>query len=419
MKATRSVVWLIKTILVPLLILLLGLGIFNYLKSTKPVAEAIDIEERAWPVEVLSLTQHQIDSQLALVGRVETQQRIRLHAPLNADLVRLPLQVGEAFEAGAELMAFDDNQISWQLQSAQADLSEAQALLVAEQTQQASEHEKLAREAALLSLKQTDVARNQQLVARELASQQVVDQAQEALNRQELTWLNAKLQVEQQASRLAQAQARFDRAQVQLETVQRQAGQARYLAPMAGRVMARHAAEGEPLTQNSPVLDFYSLDSLELRVTLPLDQVAAIRQAVKSNQPLAGRVLPNDEAVVFSRFDASASVRGLDAWLAFTNPSDSRPGEMREIVLSVPLAELAFAVPYSALYGQDRVYVIDGERLVARKVQRVGDWMQDSQRWALVVGDLALGEQVLVTQLPNAVDGLRVRVLNQLDGVTP
>jgi len=271
----------------------------------------------------------------------------------------------------------------------------------------------------LLALKQTDVARNQQLVARELASQQVVDQAQEALSRQELTWLNAKLQVEQQASRLTQAQARLERAQVQFDTVQRQAGQARYIAPMPGRVMARHAAEGEPLTQNSPVLDFYSLDSLELRVTLPVDQAAAIRNAVTGNLSVAGRVLPDDEVVVFSRFDASATVRGLDAWLAFAKSSDSRPGEMREIILSVPLAQPAFAVPYSALYGQNRLYVIAGERLVARNVKRVGDWMQGSQRWALVEGELMLGEQVLVTQLPNAVGGLRVRVLHHLDGDMP
>jgi multidrug efflux pump subunit AcrA (membrane-fusion protein) len=404
---------LAKTILLPLLILIIGFGIFNYLKNTKPVAEPVEIEERAWPVETLLLNEQQTATQLSLVGRVETQQRIRLHAPLNADLISLPLQVGERFEAGTELMAFDDRQVAWQLQAAQADFNEAQASLVAEQAQHASEREKLSREAGLLALKQTDLKRIQQLVARELASQQVVDQAQEALNRQELTWLNAKLQVEQQVSRLAQAQARLDRAQVQLDTVQRQAEQARYIAPMSGRIMARHAAEGEPLTQNSPVLDFYSLDSLELRVTLPLDQVAALQTAIAQEQPIVGQLLGSDEQLEFSRFDAVASVRGLDAWFAFAKPTQNRPGEMREILVSVPLASPAFAVPYSALYGQNRVYVIDGERLVAREVKRVGDWMQGSQRWALVAGDLALGDQLLVTQLPNAVGGLRVRSLNE------
>ncbi|AEG30862.1 efflux RND transporter periplasmic adaptor subunit [Thiomicrospira cyclica] len=405
--------WLVKTILLPLLILIIGFGIFNYLKNTKPVAEPVDIEERAWPVEVLSLNTQQTATQLSLVGRVETQQRIRLHAPLNADLVSLPRQVGERFEAGAELMAFDDRQVAWQLQAAQADFNEAQALFAAEEVQHVNEREKLTREAGLLALKQTDLQRNQQLVARELASQQVVDQAQEALNRQELTWLNAQLQVEQQTSRLAQAQARLDRAQVQLDTVQRQAEQARYIAPMPGRIMARHAAEGEPLTQNSPVLDFYSLDSLELRVTLPLDQVATLQAAIAQAQPISGQLLGTDEPLEFSRFDAVASVRGLDAWFAFTLPTQSRPGEMREMRVSVPLESPAFAVPYSALYGQNRVYVIDSERLVAREVKRVGDWMQGTQRWALVVGELALGEQLLVTQLPNAVGGLRVRPLNE------
>ncbi|SFR64206.1 efflux RND transporter periplasmic adaptor subunit [Thiomicrospira sp. ALE5] len=419
MKAISRVRWLAKTVLLPLLILLLGFGVFSYLKNSKPIAEPVEIDERAWPVETLLLTQPQTESQLALVGRVETQQRIRLHAPLSADLIALPLQVGDAFTAGTELMAFDEQQVAWQVQSAQADLSEAKALLDAERARHASEQQQLEREAAMLALRETDVERNQQLVTRELASEQQLDQAKEALNRQALTWLNAQLQVDQQASRFAQAQARLDRARVQLDTVQRQAKQARYVAPMAGRVMARHAAEGEPLSQNNPVLDFYSLDSLELRVTLSENQVTAVRDALAQNHDITGRALPNDEALQFSRFDASATVRGLDAWLAFKQPTQSRPGEMRELLLSVPLAQPAFAVPYSALYGQNRVYVIDGERLEARDVQRVGDWMQGSQRWALVRGELAKGEQLLITQLPNAVGGLRVHALNVANEARP
>lgn len=401
----------VKTLILPLVIILVSFALFSYLKNTKPQAEPIDIEERAWPVEVLQLEQPKHASQLSLIGRVESQQLIRLHAPLNADLVSLPLQVGDVFDAGAELMAFDANQVAWQVQTAQADLNEAQALLTAEQAQQTTERARLGREAALLALKQKDVERNQQLVERQLASQSVVDQAQEALNRQELTWLNAQLQVEQQASRLAQAQARVARAAVKLETVQRQAEQARYTAPFAGRIMARHAAEGEPLSLNNPVLDFYSLDQLELRVTLPLDQVAVIQAALKEGQAIEGRLAAYQEPVHFARFDASATVRGLDAWLAFDQPTLSRPGEMHEIQLAVPLNQPAFALPYSALYGQNRVFLVVDNRLQAKPVQRVGDWMHDGQRWALVRGDIAIGDRVLTTQLPNATSGLRVQPL--------
>ncbi len=68
------------------------------------------------------------------------------------------------------------------------------------------------------------------------------------------------------------------------------------------------------------------------------------------------------------------------------------------------------AVPYAALYGVDRLYVMHEDRMRGVRVEVVGEQRgADGSVRALVRGaELKAGDAVIVTQLPNAVDGLKV-----------
>jgi hypothetical protein len=72
-------------------------------------------------------------------------------------------------------------------------------------------------------------------------------------------------------------------------------------------------------------------------------------------------------------------------------------------------------LPFEALYGLKRVYRLDGGRLVTVDVERVGELrLPDGSVQVLVRSpDLHPGDQVVTTQLPNAVNGLRVKLAEQ------
>ena len=68
------------------------------------------------------------------------------------------------------------------------------------------------------------------------------------------------------------------------------------------------------------------------------------------------------------------------------------------------------ALPVSALYRNDRVYVIEDDRLQSVLVTQVGEMLsEDGTMQVLVQSDeLQAGDKILTTLLSNAMSGLKV-----------
>jgi hypothetical protein len=76
-----------------------------------------------------------------------------------------------------------------------------------------------------------------------------------------------------------------------------------------------------------------------------------------------------------------------------------------------PVAQ-AVDLPSEALYGMDRIYRVEDGRMRAVRIERLGVVLRDGERRERVLvrsPTLQAGDQVVVTQLANAIDGLRVR----------
>ena len=68
-------------------------------------------------------------------------------------------------------------------------------------------------------------------------------------------------------------------------------------------------------------------------------------------------------------------------------------------------------VPRRAIYGKDRIYKLVDDRMQRLTVERVGSyWDADGRRFELIRNEsLQDGDQIIITQLPNAIDGLLVK----------
>ena len=85
------------------------------------------------------------------------------------------------------------------------------------------------------------------------------------------------------------------------------------------------------------------------------------------------------------------------------------------MTLSLPPVVDVVRVPIQAIYGQDRLFVVEDDRLLAIPVERMGELQDaDGQYSVLVRADrLQAGGRVMTSQLTNAITGLKVEVNEQ------
>lgn len=87
------------------------------------------------------------------------------------------------------------------------------------------------------------------------------------------------------------------------------------------------------------------------------------------------------------------------------------------MVINLPAIDNSFTVPESALYHQQQVYMIDNKRLCAVNVVVKGSVYQDEQRDYVVQSEeLGSNQSILVSQIPQAVAGLKVSVIKTSQG---
>ncbi|HIG36091.1 MAG TPA: hypothetical protein EYQ12_00170 [Oceanospirillaceae bacterium] len=108
--------------------------------------------------------------------------------------------------------------------------------------------------------------------------------------------------------------------------------------------------------------------------------------------------------------EASTSQGGIDAFFTLKQGQNIEVGRNLQVQVELPMETNVAALPDLAIYGQNRVYRIVDQRLQAVSIDRVGAWTSPTgERLTLVrSAQLQSGDQVLSTQLPNAVSGLLV-----------
>lgn len=404
---------MLKIAALPLLVLVISIAVFQYLKATKPQSAPAQVTERAWMIDAMTISLQDWQPQHPLYGLVESNEIVSIKAPLSATVSEVQLKEGERFAANEVLLRLDPTEVELTVHEALAEYEEAKANLVAESQSHKVERARLQHEQDLEKISAAEYERNLKLLKRDLISESVVEASREAWLRQQLALMNTQLQVDQQQARLSQLNAQVLRARSRYQRAQLNAQRAQVSAPYAGRLAQVSVAPGDLVATNSALLQYYALDSLELRAVLPRIHRITVEHALESGDPIQARFSHRGHHydLTLSRLGGQASQAGIEAF--FSLPAELqhlRPGERLDVLLQLPRISHAVALPFSALYGQDRVYVVEDQRLQMRRVQPVGEVDLDGQRWALVQGDLHQGDQVSITHLPNAISGLKVNI---------
>lgn len=402
--------------LIPVVILGAGVGGAVAVIKSKPPVQPIAIEEKAWLIETVPVARAAHQPTLVLFGRVETPRTAKLTAALTADVVSVHVREGERVKAGQLLVSLDRREAELLVRQRIAEEAEIRALVDIENQQHQNNRESLGRELKVLSLSRRAVKRAEELANTNVGSKSQLDTARQEQEQRSMAVDARRTAIQGHSSRIAQLEARLAKAQALRDRAQLDVERASVDAPFDGPISVVSVSPGDRVRPGVELLSLFDSNALELRAQIPTRHVATIRAALEAGRNVVAQAEVDGRSVQASLNRLGARVArgsgGVDALFGVTKGADNLPlGLTVELNVKLTAEENTIALPPQALYGGGHVYRVDGDRIERVSVDRVGEKRDGSGNFVLVRADvLKAGDAIVATQLPNAVDGLKVTV---------
>ena len=352
--------------------------LFALLMATREPKPALQPAEQAWRVTVEPLRYGEFAPSLLLYGQLESPSAASLAANIAADVVQVNVLEGDLVKKGQLLVRLDDDDPRINFEG---------------------HRDALKHEQQLLGLARKDHVRAEQLFKDGLASAADVDAARQV--------------VEQRGLAVAARKHNLESARLTLD-------RARITAPFSGRITQVAAAVGDRAQPGQVLVSLYDPSRLELRAPLPQPYLSRIQTALTAQGPLPATVEDNGSVVQGELVRVSGAARSgsgnVDGFFRFAEDHpDWEPGRSLAIALMLPAEPNVAAIPYEALYGRKRIYLVDNGRMAGVDVETIGEYREPGKKPRLLVHAAALRPDLplIITQVPRAVDGLKVTPTGQ------
>ena len=404
-----------KKIFLP--VALLGIAIIAawLLHATKPKSPPLQVEQQAWVIEVQPIKLETLAPSLPLYGRVETPRTAKLASALSAEVREVTVHEGNAVRKGQLLIRLDDRDSRLLLQSREADVREAHAAVDSAQRTHDNDVIALGHEQTLLKLNTKALERAKEVAEKKLAAQSIVDDAQQVVERQALAVATRRLAVQNFPAQQAQLQARLAKAIADRDVAALNVKRTSITAPFAGRIAKVMVAPGDRVNVDSELLELYDTQALEIRAQIPAPSVAALRRILAVGEEVRGEGRADGQSVQVVLERLSGQVEqgsgGIDGLFKVTAGSDDLAlGQFVDLAVELTPIPGVAVLPATALYGMNRIYLLRDGRMTGLDITVAGERHRDGDSQVLVRSPkLHEGDQVIVTHLPNAIDGLRVK----------
>jgi len=388
---------------------------FTYLKNSKPKAPAKPVTEQVWGVSSQLVELQDIAPEVTLYGAVEASETAQLTATVSAFVTQVNVGRGDSVSKGQKLVGLDDSELRLTLAQRKASLQDIEARIKSEINSNKTNQKALVIEQQLQAMNQKNFERQQQLVAKKVAPTSRLEEATRALQQQQLALLNRENTIADHPNRIAQLESQVTQSKIQLQFAELDLKRTDILAPFDGRILSVDTSSGNRVRKGDRVVKLYNIKSLEVRSQIPA-RYLPIMQPAGSSEGLEASIshLGQSYQLTLDRLsaEASSSQGGIDAFFRLAGSQNIEVGKNLQVKVKLPTQANVVALPELAIYGQNRIYRIVEQRLEALNISRVGDWTSPAgERLTLVrSAQLRSGDNILITQLPNAVTGLLVEM---------
>lgn len=382
--------------LLPLLVITLALLIAYVIYINKPAAKRRPSHPKILTVETVKLTAQNFPVLINTQGIVEPRTTTTLIPRISGEIIKVSanFRPGGFFEPGDTLITIDSTDYRLDIKSAQATLSEAVFNFKEEQAQ----------------------------------AEQAVD------NWKRLGRTEVPSDLVLRKPQLARAQAGVDSAKAQLQRVELDLKRTLIKAPYAGRILEQFVDRGQYVSPGNPLAKIFAIDYVEVRLPITEKQRGMINlprsYRGESNKPYNG-----PEAIVYAtiggeqyawkgkvvRTEGSVdrATRQVFVIVQIDNPyqrhSDNRPpleiGQFVKADIQGKILKNVYAIPRTAVQGNNTIMVVDKESRLQRKTIKV---LWETQDNLLVKQGLSTGEQLCVTYVPFAANNAKVKLASDI-----
>jgi RND family efflux transporter MFP subunit len=376
-------------------------------KASQDGKESAAPSEPAVAVTVVAIEARDMERPVFAVGTLDPNAEVVVVNQVEGPIEKVLVNLGDAVEAGQTLATIDTRELDLSLRQQRAALDQelARVGLTDENAvfdESSTSQVRSARAAfddARLSLE-----RARKLYDENLVSRQLLDQAQARHDTADAALYAAKDAVRNIRAGIAAKRAALDLAAKKL-------ADSRVVAPFAGFVKEKIAADGQFLKNGSPVVVLVQNNPLRLRVEVPESAIQTVRpgRTVHFNvDAWPDRQFEGKIAHVAPILDEQSRTLRLEA----TVNNDAgllKPGLFARVTIQTGRREKALVAPAEAIFtvaGLEKVFIVEENRVTERLVRsgvRVADRIE-------ILEGVKEGERVAVSNLGNLQQGREVAV---------
>ncbi len=395
-----------------------GLLCSSLVIATSPQHAPEELEEKSWPVTSMAFEAQSLSPVLNLYGKVSTPRKAHLTAALSANVDRVLVDDGEEVLAGDLLIQLDDRDARLDVKQAAAELNNMRAQLARLNAQHQADVKMLHHQKELTALAEKKIERYAQLQSDQLLSAAVLDEARSHSRQQAIALEQQQIIVTNFAHAKVNAEAAIEMAQVKHEHAKLTLSRTRIEAPFAGLVTGLAVAPGDRVNTGHGLLGLIDTSNMEVRAAIAGKYIAGLRARLDAGLPVTAQAVLDGRSVSLALRRLTAEVAsgrsGVEGiFRVLEEGSAITLGRVVNLALQLPPEASVAAVPVQAVYDNQRVYVIENERLRGVEVEVVGERVDEQGEYQILIrsNELELGQSLMTSQLSRAITGLKVNLL--------
>ncbi len=401
---------LVSTVLI-LSVLAASIGIAWQLNATKPQAVRTDTPALPPLVKIHTLQRRDIRDQFVGYGSARAEHDVSIAAEVSGLIVETAdgLNEGVHVQEGEQLLRIDDRSYRQRLARVEANQDELRARIAQLDVERLNNQKLAAIADEELAVSRAEFERVGDLKQRNLAAKKEVDFARLAYRqsqRQLQTFRNLVALIEPRrqslVASLAAGEADAELARLDLEKCV-------IRAPFAGRIVALLVEKGDHVMPATQMLRLVDPKLIEVPVSLPASAYSMVRVGVEC--ALYSDTLPDQSwrgRIARIAPLADARSRTFSAFVEVDNAEQTSPliaGYFLKANVQGPIYANVFAIDRAALVN-NRVFVANGAHAHRRDVS-ITRYIGEN---AIIEGDIAAGDEIILTNLDVLFDGADVRV---------
>jgi multidrug efflux pump subunit AcrA (membrane-fusion protein) len=399
----------------PYTLIVLTFTLVVLIVMSKPSGVALDLPETSYAIETITAQPEPLASTLYLFGTIESPSRSKIVSAVTTDVLKTPVREGDVIKVGEPLISLDPLEPSLIVKQRQADVTEIEGLIAAETNRHAANEKALTYEKTLLEIFERALDREERLVAQQLRSPADRDIAQQAVEQQALVVNSRELEIADHPARLAQLQARLEKAEALYDLAAFDLARTEIHSPFNGRVAQIYVAPWDRVTPGSPLIDIYNSGTLEVRAQIPSKYLPQMYANLDADETIEADAVVDGLTIELQLVRLASEVQtgrgGVDGFFKITQGAQNLSlGRPVDLLLSLKNTTPVIAIPHSALYSYDRVFKVVDDRLQGVSIERFGDRINEQGDSELLVisDEIAAGDVIMSSLLPNAMTGVLV-----------